>query len=98
MLTVMFLIANAVMLLVLFVPTAIATGDTSDCGSSCPDIVTTGGFISAFGPSLVFIVNVVLSIVLLVKKRTTWLVCLLMGVGGLVVFFIGIALMYWPAS
>jgi hypothetical protein len=41
-------------------------------------------------PNLVFIVNLVLSIVFLVRKRTAWLLSLVLGLGGLLVFFLGI--------
>jgi 4-hydroxybenzoate polyprenyltransferase len=50
-----------------------------------------------FGPSVAFIVNLVLSIVFLVKKRTTWLLSLLVGVGGFLVFLLGVALVFLPA-
>jgi hypothetical protein len=49
------------------------------------------------GPNLVFIVNLVLSIVFLVKKRTAWLLSLLVGVGGFLVFLLGVALVFLPA-
>jgi hypothetical protein len=51
------------------------------------------GYVYALiGPNLVFIVNIVLSIVFLVKKRTTWLLSLVLGMGSLVVFFLGIVI------
>ena len=99
-LTIVFLILNACLLVAaLFVPAPFLALASAGCSDSCNiDVVQAGFNIAVFGPSVVFIVNLVLSIVFLVKKRTTWLLSLLVGVAGLLVFFLGVALIFGQAG
>lgn len=98
-LSIVFLALNAVMVAVLFVPALFLAMASAGCSGSCNiDVVSAGFNIAVFGPSVAFIVNLVLSIVFLVKKRTTWLLSLLVGVGGFLVFLLGVALVFLPAS
>jgi hypothetical protein len=83
----------------LFVPALFLAMASTGCLDSCNiDVVSAGFNIAVFGPSVAFIVNLVLSIVFLVKKRTAWLLSLLVGVGGFLVFLLGVALVFLPAS
>ena len=98
-LSIVFLVLNALMVAALFVPALFLAMSTAGCSGSCNiDVVSAGFNIAVFGPSVAFIVNLVLSIVFLVKKRTTWLLSLLVGVGGFLVFLLGVALVFLPAS
>jgi hypothetical protein len=97
-LTIVFLVLNALMVAALFVPALFLAMASAGCMGSCNINVVEAGFnIAVFGPSVAFIVNLVLSIVFLVKKRTTWLLSLLVGVGGFLVFLLGVALVFLPA-
>jgi hypothetical protein len=98
-LTIVILVLNALMVAALFVPALFLAMASTGCMDSCNINVVEAGFtIAVFGPSVAFIVNLVLSIVFLVKKRTTWLPSLLVGVGGFLVFLLGVALVFLPAS
>jgi len=98
-LTIVFLVLNALMVAALFVPALFLAMASTGCTGSCNiDVVQAGFNIAVFGPSVAFIVNLVLSIVFLVKKRTAWLLSLLVGVGGLLIFLLGVALVFVPAS
>jgi hypothetical protein len=98
-LSIVFLVLNALMVAALFVPALFLAMASAGCTGSCNiDVVSAGFNIAVFGPSVAFIVNLVLSIVFLVKKRTTWLLTLLVGVGGFLVFLLGVALVFLPAS
>ena len=98
-LTSVFLVLNALMVAALFVPALFLAMASTGCTGSCNiDVVQAGFNIAVFGPSVAFIVNLVLSIVFLVKKRTAWLLSLLVGVGGLLIFLLGVALVFVPAS
>jgi hypothetical protein len=98
-LTIVFLVLNALMVAALFVPALFLAMASAGCMGSCNINVVEAGFnIAVFGPSVAFIVNLVLSIVFLVKKRTAWLLSLLVGVGGFLVFLLGVALVFLPAS
>jgi len=97
-LTIVILVLNALMVAALFVPALFLAMASTGCTGSCNiDVVDAGFNIAVFGPSVAFIVNLVLSIVFLVKKRTTWLLSLLVGVGGFLVFLLGVALVFLPA-
>jgi hypothetical protein len=97
-LTIVILVLNALMVAALFVPALFLAMASTGCLDSCNiDVVSAGFNIAVFGPSVAFIVNLVLSIVFLVKKRTTWLLSLLVGVGGFLVFLLGVALVFLPA-
>jgi hypothetical protein len=97
-LTIVFLVLNALMVAALFVPALFLAMASTGCLDSCNINVVEAGFnIAVFGPSVAFIVNLVLSIVFLVKKRTAWLLSLLVGVGGFLVFLLGVALVFLPA-
>ena len=97
-LTIVFLVLNALMVAALFVPALFLAMASTGCMDSCNINVVEAGFnIAVFGPSVAFIVNLVLSIVFLVKKRTAWLLSLLVGVGGFLVFLLGVALVFVPA-
>jgi hypothetical protein len=97
-LTIVFLVLNALMVAALFVPALFLAMASTGCLDSCNiDVVSAGFNIAVFGPSVAFIVNLVLSIVFLVKKRTAWLLSLLVGVGGFLVFLLGVALVFLPA-
>lgn len=97
-LSIVFLVLNALMVAALFVPALFLAMASAGCTGSCNiDVVSAGFNIAVFGPSVAFIVNLVLSIVFLVKKRTTWLLSLLVGVGGFLVFLLGVALVFLPA-
>jgi hypothetical protein len=98
-LTIVILVLNALMVAALFVPALFLAMASAGCMDSCNINVVEAGFtIAVFGPSVAFIVNLVLSIVFLVKKRTAWLLSLLVGVGGFLVFLLGVALVFLPAS
>ena len=97
-LSIVFLVLNALMVAALFVPALFLAMSAAGCSGSCNiDVVSAGFNIAVFGPSVAFIVNLVLSIVFLVKKRTAWLLSLLVGVGGFLVFLLGVALVFLPA-
>ena len=97
-LTIVILVLNALMVAALFVPALFLAMASTGCLDSCNiDVVSAGFNIAVFGPSVAFIVNLVLSIVFLVKKRTAWLLSLLVGVGGFLVFLLGVALVFVPA-
>ena len=97
-LTIVILVLNALMVAALFVPALFLAMASTGCLDSCNiDVVSAGFNIAVFGPSVAFIVNLVLSIVFLVKKRTAWLLSLLVGVGGFLVFLLGVALVFLPA-
>ena len=97
-LTIVILVLNALMVAALFVPALFLAMASTGCLDSCNiDVVSAGFNIAVFGPGVAFIVNLVLSIVFLVKKRTTWLLSLLVGVGGFLVFLLGVALVFLPA-
>ena len=98
-LSIVFLVLNVAMVGALFVPALFLAMASAGCSDSCNiDVVQAGFNIAVFGPSVAFIVNLVLSIVFLVKKRTTWLLTLLVGVGGLLIFFLGVALVFVQAG
>jgi hypothetical protein len=98
-LTIVILVLNVLMVVALVTPALFLAMASTGCMDSCNFNVVEAGFnIAVFGPSVAFIVNLVLSIVLLVKKRTTWLLSLLVGVGGFLVFLLGVALVFLPAS
>jgi len=98
-LTIVILVLNVLMVVALVTPALFLAMASTGCMDSCNIGVVEAGFnIAVFGPSVAFIVNLVLSIVLLVKKRTTWLLSLLVGVGGFLVFLLGVALVFLPAS
>lgn len=98
-LTIVFLVLNALMVAALFYPALFLALASAGCSGSCNiDVVQAGFSIAVFGPSVGFIVNLVLSIVFLVKKRTAWLLSLLVGIGGLLIFFLGVALVFVQAG
>jgi hypothetical protein len=94
-LTIVFLVLNALMVGALILPALFLAMASAGCMGSCNlGVVQTGFYIALFGPSVAFVVNLVLSIVFLVRKRTSWLMTLLVGIGGLLVFFLGVALVF----
>lgn len=98
-LTIVFLVLNALMVAVLIWPALFLVTLSAGCSDPCSvDVMGIGFVIALFGPSVVFIVSLVLSIVFLVKKRTAWLLSLLLGVGSLLVFFLGFAIMLLQAG
>jgi hypothetical protein len=98
-LTIVFLVLNALMVGALFVPALFLAMASDGCNDSCNlGVVQTGFYIALFGPSVAFVVNLVLSIVFLVRKRTSWLMTLLVGIGGLLVFFLGVAIVFVQAG
>ena len=97
-LTIVFLVLNVLMVVALVTPALFLAMASTGCTDTCNIAVVEAGFyVAVFGPSVAFIVNMVLSIVFLVKKRTTWLLSLLVGVGGFLVFLLGVALVFLPA-
>jgi hypothetical protein len=98
-LTIVFLVLNALMVAALIVPALFLVMASAGCMDSCNmDVLQVGFYIALFGPSVAFIVNLVLSIVFLVKKRTAWLLSLLVSVGGLLIFLLGVALVFLQAG
>jgi len=97
-LTIVILALNALMVAALFVPALFLVMSSTGCMDSCNlDVLQAGINVAVFGPGVAFIVNLVLSIVFLVKKRTAWLLSLLVAVGGFLVFLLGVALVFLPA-
>jgi len=97
-LTIVILALNALMVAALFVPALFLVMSSTGCMDSCNlDVLQAGINVAVFGPGVAFIVNLVLSIVFLVKKRTAWLLSLLVGVAGFLVFLLGVALVFLPA-
>jgi len=98
-LTIVFLVLNALMVGALILPALFLAMASDGCNDSCNlGVVQTGFYIALFGPSVAFVVNLVLSIVFLVRKRTSWLMTLLVGIGGLLVFFLGVAIIFVQAG
>jgi hypothetical protein len=66
-LTIVFLVLNALMVAALFVPALFLAMASTGCMDSCNINVVEAGFnIAVFGPSVAFIVNLVLSIVFVI--------------------------------
>ena len=98
-LSIVFLVLNALMVGALILPSLFLAMASDGCNDSCNlGVVQTGFYIALFGPSVAFVVNLVLSIIFLVRKRTSWLMTLLVGIGGLLVFFLGVALVFVQAG
>ena len=98
-LTIVFLVLNALMVGALILPSLFLAMASDGCNDSCNlGVVQAGFYIALFGPSVAFVVNLVLSIIFLVRKRTSWLMTLLVGIGGLLVFFLGVAIVFVQAG
>jgi hypothetical protein len=98
-LTIVFLVLNALMVGALILPSLFLAMASDGCNDSCNlGVIQAGLYIALFGPSVAFVVNLVLSIVFLVRKRTSWLMTLLVGIGGLLVFFLGVAIVFVQAG
>jgi len=98
-LTIVFLVLNALMVGALILPSLFLAMASDGCNDSCNlGVIQAGFYIALFGPSVAFVVNLVLSIVFLVRKRTSWLMTLLVGIGGLLVFFLGVAIVFVQAG
>ena len=94
-LTIVFLALQLALVIALVLPALFLAMASDGCNDSCNLAVIEAGFyIAVFGPGLVFVANLIVSIIFLARKRTSWLLSLLGGVASLLVFLLGVALVF----
>ena len=94
-LTIVFLALLLVLVVALFVPALFLVMSTAGCSDSCNlDVMQAGINVAVLGPGLVFIANLIVSIVFLVKKRTAWWLSLLGAVASMLAYLLGLALVF----
>lgn len=94
-LTIVFLALQVALVVALVLPALFLVMASTGCIDPCNlDVVSAGFYIALIGPGAVFVGNLVLSIVFLVQKRTAWLLSLLGAVASLLVFLLGVAVVF----
>ncbi len=94
-LTIVFLVLQVALVFALILPALFLVMASAGCFEPCNiDVVSVGFHIALLGPGAVFVVNLILSIVFLVQKRTAWLLSLLGGVASFLVFLLGVAIVF----
>ncbi len=94
-LTIVFLVLQVALVFALILPALFLVMASSGCFEPCNiDVVSVGFYIALLGPGAVFVVNLILSLVFLVQKRTAWLLSLLGAVASLLVFLLGVAIVF----
>lgn len=94
-LTIVFLALQLVLVMVLFVPALMLVMASDGCGGTCNlDVIQAGVGVAAFGPGAVLVANFVCGLVFMITKRKAWLFTLLGMVASLLVFFLGVALVF----
>ena len=94
-LTIVFLVLQVTLVIALVLPALFLAMASDGCGEGCNlGVIQAGFFVALFGPGVVFIANLIVSIIFLARKRTSWLLSLLGGVASLLVFLLGVALVF----
>jgi hypothetical protein len=94
-LTIVFLALQVALVIALVLPALFLAMASAGCGEGCNlGVIQAGFYVAVFGPGVVFIANLIVSIVFLVQKRTAWLLSLLGAVASLLVFLLGVALVF----
>jgi hypothetical protein len=94
-LAIVFLALQVALVIALVLPALFLAMASDGCSDPCNlSVIQAGFYVAVFGPGVVFIANLIVSIVFLVKKRTTWLLSLLGAVASLLVFLLGVALVF----
>lgn len=98
-LTIVFLVLQVALVVALVLPALFLVMASAGCFDPCNiDVMSAGFYVALLGPGVFFVVNLILSIVFLVKKRTAWLLSLLGGVASLLVFLLGVAVVFVQAG
>ena len=94
-LTIVFLVLQVTLVIALVLPALFLAMASDGCGEGCNlGVIQAGFYVALFGPGVVFIANLIVSIVFLAQKRTSWLLSLLGGVASLLVFLLCVALVF----
>lgn len=94
-LTIVFLVLQVALVIALLLPALFLAMASDGCGEGCNlGVIQAGFYVALFGPGVVFIANLIVSIVFLAQKRTSWLLSLLGAVASLLVFLLGVALVF----